>query len=232
MVDKKVKQNSYELKIFNEIKKYLKTVIDIGCRDNYDYFILAPEIRYHMFDINEEHINKIKYELKDIDNKICFYPFGLSDKNEMVTYSKKSESIHRHWGDHVTFEVKNFNEVFYDNNLEDTDFLKMDIEGSEPSILKFKNILSNISFIQFEYGETWDFNSYTLQTAFKDYSNTHDFYFIKDENHPVSNSYVFPIILKCDDKIIDVIHNWALKGAGCNILMINKELNYENNVLI
>jgi hypothetical protein len=159
---------------------------------------------------------------------IFFYSFGLSDKNDMVTYSKVSESIHRHWGEHVTFEVKKFDEVFYSNKLENTDFLKMDIEGSEPSILKFKSVLSNIKFIQFEYGETWNFNEYDLQRAFNYYSNTHDFYFIKDENHPIASMYDFSILLKCNDKIISDIHNWALKGAGCNIIMINKKINYEN----
>jgi FkbM family methyltransferase len=222
-----IRQNSYELRIFEYIKDNITKLVDIGCRDNIDYFLSSPQCEMHLFDINKNHIYRIKDKIKNIQNKIYLYEFGLSNKNDLVGYSQISESIHRDFGNIINCPVKKFDDVLLEYNILNIDFLKMDIEGCEPEILFYKEILNNIKYIQFEYGNTWNLSEYNLSMCYIDYSDNFNFYFIKDINHPLTSVESSPILTFLDSNLIEQIDFFVSKDCGCNILMVNKKIKFD-----
>jgi len=222
-----IKQNKYEIEVFLKIKDNVRVLVDIGCRDNFDYAEISSQIEMHLFDINPEHINNLKNGISSIEHNVKLYNFGLSNRNENVSYSRISESIHRAWGDMAEFSVRKFDEVLLENKIINIDFLKMDIEGCEPDILSYVDILKGIKFIQFEYGNAWN-NNYTLSDFISPYLETYDFYLIMDDNHPIFTILESKLLSLIDNDTLKLVEDYRLKDCGCNILMVNKKIKFEN----
>ncbi len=222
-----IKQNCYELQLFGNLKNSISILVDIGCRDNIDYYHLHPNAEIHLFDINQKHIDKIARQISSYDHKIRLYNFGLSNKNAVVTYSQISESIHRQWGEHVLCNVRKFDEVLFEKQIKNIDFLKMDIEGCEPEILSYLDIIKGINFVQFEYGETWSRPQENLKKIIDEYTHFHKFYFLKDINHPLSNTEFSPTLTPIDNVLLQKIESYTDAGAGCNILMVKRDIAFD-----
>ena len=223
-----------ELEFFKTIKDKIKSVVDIGCRENVEYFLIQPDIIYHLFDINPTHLESITTKIGDNPN-INLYGVGVGKVDRMDTYSTSSESIFRQWGsNHHQVQIYNFEEFLKNKNITDIGFLKMDIEGSEPEILSFTHIIKDIKYVQFEFGGTWDDAKlrpqpdviYDLEGVIKLYEETHNFYYMRDPAHPISQHYKGLLISLTPDVLTQLLH-YHTKGYGGNMIMINKKENYE-----
>lgn len=226
-----IKQIEEELLFFELIDRYVDTVFDMGCRTNIDYAILKPNKTYHLFDVNSNHIKTIKKENDLSKYKINLYNFGLGKENQVRTFCHRSESFYRIWSDQISqFEIKNIYEFLKSNSIFKIDFLKMDIEGSEPEILYLKDIVARIPIVQFEYASTWDTWKFDgdrlklnkIMSLYDDYI----FFFLKDPNHPINSSNTdYKLLLKINELIYKQIELYrANNDCGCNIVMIHKEL--------
>lgn len=224
-----IKQHDSEMILFDLIKDQVFKLIDIGCRTNIDYFNLKKDCEMHLFDINKNHIQEIKNKLNGIENNIHLYDFGLSNTNSTLTYSHLSESVKRIWGDNITCQVFNFSDILKKFNIINIDFLKMDIEGCEPEILSFHDIITSIKFIQFEYGNTWNLNEYDLKQCHNFYSQYFNIFFIRDYSHPISQENS-SLLIPVDIGLVNKIDHYVSLNCGCNILMVKKniKIDYEN----
>lgn len=219
-------QNQNEINVFNMIKDDVNVVLDIGCRLEYGYALLKPEAKFYLFDVNPGFISIINEKIEGRGLNVETFGYGLASQNGSVQWSASSESIqgHRLWGDLSTFGVRKFDEVLKENDIKDIDFIKMDIEGSEPDILSFHDILKDVKYIQFECGLTWDnLRKYSFKNVIEEYKETHDAFFIKDDNHPMCgpDSGVLTPITK---EFADGLFKYLLEGAGMNIMLAKKGL--------
>ena len=173
---------------------------------------------------------------KEIDKNfnIITLPFGLSNRNADVTISEQTESIqpHRQWGEtQLSGRIRRFDEVIEEYAINRIDFLKMDIEGCEPDLLEFTDIMKNIKYIQFEFGRAWpDLNQYGIGEVMKQYEDTHDFFFIKDKNHPTTNTIDAPLFTLITEPVLNELNHHLINdrwGYGGNILMVNKNINFD-----
>jgi FkbM family methyltransferase len=218
-----IKQNSYELSLFEKFKNNIDVVVDIGCRDNLDYYFIKPNANFHLFDINQKHVDKLINTISSLKHKINLYNIGLSNKNAKVKYGEASESIYRPWGNIIECDIRKFDEILIEKNIQNIDFLKMDIEGCEPEILCYTEIINNIKYIQFEYGQVWDRSKTNIKNICDTYATSHEFYFVKDINHPLTNTESAPLLTTINDSFIEKIESYTNVGCGCNILMFNKK---------
>lgn len=219
-------QNQYEINVFEMIKDDVNIVLDIGCREDYGYSFLKPEAEVYSFDVHPQFIESINNKVKGKNLNIKTFRYGISNKNSKVSWSGDSQSIqnHRLWGELSTFEVRKFDEVLEENNIKQIDFIKMDIEGSEPEILEYHDILKDVKYIQFECGLAWsDIRKFNFKHVIDQYKDTHDALFIRDDNHSMcdESSELLTIITKdYSDRLLDC----AYRGEGVNILLVKKEL--------
>ena len=48
-----ISQYEEELMVFDIVKNDVDVLIDVGCRENYDYAQIKPEAKMYLFDVNE-----------------------------------------------------------------------------------------------------------------------------------------------------------------------------------
>lgn len=221
-----VLQNQNEIDVFNTIKDDVNVVLDIGCREEYGYALLKPEAKFYLFDVNPQFIATINEKIEGRGLDVKTFSYGLASQNSSVQWSSNSESIqsHRLWGQLSTFEVRKFDEVLVENNIKDIDFIKMDIEGSEPDILGFHDIMKDVKYIQFECGLTWsNLRKFNFKNVIDQYKETHDAFFIKDDNHPMCGPDS-DVLTPITEDFADGLFKYVLEGAGMNILLSKKGL--------
>tara|TARA_R100001510_G_scaffold50535_1_gene49611 strand:- start:10 stop:834 length:825 start_codon:yes stop_codon:yes gene_type:complete len=229
-----ISQYEEELLVFDIVKDDVNVLVDVGCRENYDYAQIKPEAKMYLFDVNEIFINNLSKKIEDKCFNIIALPFGLSNRNADVTISEQTESIqpHRQWGEtQLSGRIRRFDEVIEEYAINRIDFLKMDIEGCEPDLLEFTDIMKNIKYIQFEFGRAWpDLNQYGIGEVMKQYEDTHDFFFIKDKNHPTTNTIDAPLFTLITEPVLNELNHHLINdrwGYGGNILMVNKNINFD-----
>ena len=233
-LDDVIFQYEEELKVFDLVKDNVDVLIDIGCRENYEYAQIKPEVKMYLFDVNEIFINNLNEKIKDKNYNITTLPFGLSNRNAEVTISEETESIqpHRMWGNvKLSGKIRKFDEVVEEYDINKIDFLKMDIEGCEPDILQFQTIVKNIKYLQFEFGRAWpDLDDYGIGEVMKQYKSSHDFFFIKDKNHPITNTRDAPLFTLISKPVLDELNHHLINdrwGYGGNILMVKKDIDFD-----
>ena len=52
-LDDVIFQYEEELKVFDIVKDNVDVLIDIGCRENYEYAQIKPEAKMYLFDVNK-----------------------------------------------------------------------------------------------------------------------------------------------------------------------------------
>jgi len=112
------------LETYLKSKPYIKqfrTAIDVGCRDgDYSLPLVEDFERVHAFDYRP----RMKYEHK----KLTYHSVALGDENTKVR--AKGGTIVEHGDKHV--EQKRLDDL----NLDEVDYLKIDVEGHELKVLK------------------------------------------------------------------------------------------------
>ncbi len=233
-LDDVITQYPEELKVFEIVKDDVNYVMDVGCRENYEYAQIKPEAKMYLFDVNSIFIDNLEKKIKDKGYNITTFPFGLSNRNDEVVISEQTESIqpHRQWGPtQLNGIIRKFDEVLSEYKIHHIDFLKMDIEGCEPDILQFQNIIEQIKYIQFEYGRAWpDLPRYGIMDVIMQYDGTHDFFFIKDTNHPMTNTIDAPLFTPITEPVFEELNHHLIHdqwGYGGNILMTRRDLFFD-----
>lgn len=155
----------------NNGKKYI-TIFDVGANvGNYSIEILKSfnneNLKLYLFEPAKITFNKLKNNIKENEN-IKLYNFGFGNENNQLNlYSDKDgsglASIYKRKLDHFNVDLKNVENVKIkkldnfcaEQDIKHIDFLKLDVEGHELSILKgAKQMLDSgsIDYIQFEFG--------------------------------------------------------------------------------
>jgi FkbM family methyltransferase len=141
----------------NYIKSNLTSnvIFDIGTNKE-SIFSEEEGIEVHYFEPLKEELDVLKNQ-KCLNKKSFFNEFGLSDEDKKIPYYDCGSVFSR---DKIgaklirEVDVKRVDKYIEDNNIDIIDFIKIDVEGYEPNVLKgFGDKLNNVRFIQFEYGD-------------------------------------------------------------------------------
>jgi len=135
-------------------------IFDVGSRSDSLFCKYAGEVHY--FEPVAEFIDVLKSSLNN--GKSILNNFGLSDKNETITYYRDSQSFvlrdksSSKFNNAITtfLDVKRGDEYVKSHQLNSIRFLKIDTEGYELDVLRgFNETLFIFDTIQFEYGGTY-----------------------------------------------------------------------------
>lgn len=178
-----------ELAFYQQIRPHIKTIFDVGSRDISIFLDFEGEVHY--FDPNLNHIDIL--EKKPRKNHAAYFNnFALGNQEGQAYYYPRFESFHdRIYSCYTTdehnkvlFDIKRADEYIRQKGVESIDFLKIDTEGHEFSVLKgFGEELKRVNIIQFEYGGCWmdshirleDVLGYLMERGFE------SFYYLSQE---------------------------------------------------
>jgi FkbM family methyltransferase len=150
-----------------EVKK-IKTIFDVGSRDDSDFLEFTGEVHY--FEPVNDFLEKLKKK-ENRNSKSYFNNFGLGNENNCLFYYPKYQSFFDRINSckisdnssKIILNVKKGDDYINENKITKIDFLKIDTEGFELNVLKgLQNSLNIIDFIQFEYGGTFLDNNVKL----------------------------------------------------------------------
>ena len=57
--DLQIPMTASELEAFEYFKDDIKVLVDIGCRENFEYSEIKPAVKAYLFDANEYFINRL-----------------------------------------------------------------------------------------------------------------------------------------------------------------------------
>ena len=133
---------SEELKVFEAICSEFKTVIDVGSRDNLDYFYINSDCSFHLFEPMGEALASIKSKLSNISkHDIKLNEYGLSDKNldNQVYYDNTQSftpnSFVRSVDRGSRYSLRKLDDYVKNENIDYIDFLKIDVEGLDYNVI-------------------------------------------------------------------------------------------------
>lgn len=143
----------FEEDYFNTIKNNCDVIFDVGV-GNFSVFFDKNEHEVHYFEPHSISFNELK--TKGVNNKKYFLNnFGLGDKDEILPLFIEGSLFNRNMSNKIIDQcaVKTGLDYCIQNEIEQIDFLKIDVEGMETKVLLgFGNFLKNVRYIQFEYG--------------------------------------------------------------------------------
>jgi FkbM family methyltransferase len=204
-----------EERFFLNIKENINVIFDVGCRSESEFIHFNGEVHY--FDPVNEFIENLKK--KETSNKSSYYNnFGLGNDNTQLHYYPYYESFCNRINSYGTcddankklLEIKKGKDYVTNNDIKSIDFLKIDTEGYELSVLQgFEDFLENVKIIQFEYGGTFSDNNLKL---------------IDVINHLEEKGfYKFSYLTNYGTELIKDFNDHY---NYCNIVCINKNSNY------
>lgn len=205
-----------EFFLYSFIEDKITTVFDVGCRDDSIFKNFGGTVHY--FEPSSDSIEKLKNQPNY--NKISYYNnVALSDTVGELYYYPKYQSLHNRIKTCQIDDDKNKQLVpvtmgfdyLKNNNINKINFLKIDVEGHEYSVIKgFKELVSRIDIIQFEYGGTFIDTGVKL-IDIKNYLNG-----IFNQFYYLTANGIVPII------------NFEDHYMYCNIVCFNKDYDFNN----
>lgn len=148
-----------EVYFFNSIKDKINVIFDVGIGEDSIYTEFIGEVHY--FEPDPRHFDKFKIQ-PNKNSKSFFNDFGLSNKNENLTYYPKTGSFFDRtsslkcaglYDGQKVLSLKKASEYIDSTKITAIDFLKIDVEGYEyNTLLGFEDHLHKVKIIQFEYG--------------------------------------------------------------------------------
>jgi FkbM family methyltransferase len=233
-----------ELRIFNTLSNELNVVFDVGARTDLNYYEINPNIEYHIFEPEITFFNKLEEKISKIEkHNIHLNQVGLSDKNETdVVYYKNTQAFVKHWcvaskDTGERYDLKKLDDYVIENNINEIDFLKIDVEGLDYNVvLGGLNTIKNnkIKYLQIEYnGGIKQFTELLIN---------YNFYLMVEprllkalnqyKNKSVSYVDFNKSLVKLDNKIISFTDNVVSPtGAGGNIFGIRNDLPLNNELI-
>lgn len=148
-----------EIYLFEKLKNRISVFFDVGSRDDTYYASLdhTDHIQFHLFEPNIDFFNKICKTKNHILNNV-----GLGQEETELNYYEGAQSfVYRkeHYGRDIPFrkfKIMRLDDYCTKNAISHIEFLKIDTEGFELDVLiGAEKMLSNITYIQFEYGGTY-----------------------------------------------------------------------------
>ena len=162
-----------ELKVFESLKD-IKVVFDVGARDDVDYLIIKPGIELHAFEPDPAIFKELKINVGKTLN-VYLNNFGLGDIEARFQYDggqvlgKQLESSSQ-GGLLGGVLVRRLDNYIKEHNIKQIDFLKIDVEGYEPQVIKGLGDMAKICrYIQYEQGKNsskTDFDRLLLESDF------------------------------------------------------------------
>jgi len=150
-----------EVKFFIDIKNKINNIFDVGCRSDSEFTLFEGEVHY--FDPMDEFIQNLSKQINK--NKLShFNNFGLGNENKELYYYPRYQSFYDRINsckisddsNKILLKIKKAKDYISEKNIESIDFLKIDTEGYELSVLQgFEEKLETVKIIQFEYGGTF-----------------------------------------------------------------------------
>ena len=148
-----------EFEFLESIKNEIHIIFDVGSRSDSLFTNMEKEVHY--FDPNVSFLMELKSKPNN-NSKSYFNDFGLSDKKgELLYYDRFQSFVDRTLtcGPDSNTKILKINTALNyitDNKIKKIDFLKIDTEGHELSVVKgFGDKISIVNIIQFEYGGTF-----------------------------------------------------------------------------
>jgi FkbM family methyltransferase len=148
-----------EIFFFNLIKDNIRVIFDVGIGPDSIFTEFTGEVHY--FEPDPNHLDEFKKQ-PNRNSKSFFNNFGLSNKNENLTYYPKTGSFFDRtpslkwpnlYDGKKILSLKPAKEYLEANKINEIDFLKIDVEGYEyNTLLGFEEYLHKVKIIQFEYG--------------------------------------------------------------------------------
>ena len=161
MFDEDRPEYNGELAFYQDIRPHIKTIFDVGSRDSSLFMDFEGEVHY--FDPRSDFIDSLEKQ-PCRNTRSYFNRFGLGLENTKNYYYPRFESFYDRIEscyttdveNRIELEIRRGDEYMQKNQIETIDFLKIDTEGHEFSVLAgFDDYLSKIKIIQFEYGGVW-----------------------------------------------------------------------------
>jgi FkbM family methyltransferase len=150
-----------EEKFFVDTKDNIRIIFDIGCRSDSEFTVFDGEVHY--FDPMSGFIEKLSKQPNR--NKISYYnTFGLGNKNSELYYYPRYQSFYDRYiscrasddSHKILLPIKKAIDYINEKDIKIIDFVKIDTEGYELSVLQgFEDCLKIVKIIQFEYGGTY-----------------------------------------------------------------------------
>lgn len=223
-----------ELLVFDKLLTNNSIFFDIGARMNFhEYCNINNTHEFHLFEPNPHYYNElIKYineqkqttNINVIANNIAISDF-VSDAHPYYWHGSESIiDLGRGKLADFTVKVNTMEQYVTDNNITRIDYIKIDTEGSDYSILKssYDTIKKlKVPYIQFEYWNNMDSFDELLRDDYRLYLL----------NEPTLASYTGyrTAIIEITPDLISVIGGWIKSGWGGNILAVHKstKFNYD-----
>tara|TARA_B100000795_G_scaffold144028_1_gene107841 strand:+ start:500 stop:1204 length:705 start_codon:yes stop_codon:yes gene_type:complete len=185
-----------EYDLFVRIQNNIKIIFDVGCQTHSEMTNFQGICHY--FDPRKDYIEKLSLQ-KNNNKSAYFNSFGLGEEEKDLWYYPKYESFLDRINsckisdekNKILLQIKTAKEYIIKNNIENIDFVKIDTEGFELSVLKgFGDFLKKVRLIQFEYGGTYLDNGIKL-IEIKNYLESLGFanfsYLVKNGSIPITN---------------------------------------------
>jgi len=229
-----------EIEFFNKIKEELTVVFDIGLRDDIEYLknSMDKSREFHMFEPDPKFVISCYRQLEeleapdDIKNSVYFNTFGLGEQEGELAYYPNTQSfvfrtVHTTSQDvGITFPIKTLDEYCEEKNIENIDFLKVDIEGMEIDCFNGgKQILnSGTKVIQFEFASTMldrkispdDYIGWFDRDIF-------DLYLLKVAPEHPYYSENNEVLTSLTENLYQIIKQHMIEASGCNMVAVRKE---------
>lgn len=200
-----------EFLLYSFIEDKITTVFDVGCRDDSLFKNFGGTVHY--FEPSFDSIEKLKKQ-PNYNKKSYYNNIALSDRTGELYYYPKYQSLHNRIktcnidddeNKHLVPVTTGF-DYLKNNHIDKIDFLKIDVEGHEFSVIKgFKESISNINIIQFEYGGTY------IDTGVKMIDIKNHLSGVFDNFYYLTATGIFPIT------------NFKDHYMYCNIVCFNKD---------
>lgn len=144
----------HEIEINNDILAHLpniKTVFDVGARDDVNYLAVKPQAEFHLFEPNPIFFSTLKSKT----DKAILNNFGLGDKDGLFPYinGEQAFSTSSSVGNQM-LPIKRLDWYLSEKRIKKIDFLKIDTEGYDYNVLVgLGKYLKNVKYI---YYEVWN----------------------------------------------------------------------------
>jgi len=145
-----------EIELFKQLPD-LKVIVDVGSRDDTDYYDIYPNAEYHLFEPNLEFVAKLEEKVGDKPN-VYINAVGVGYTDGIGKYSVGVQGFiggeARVSSTEYEYRIINLDRYVRENKLENIDFLKVDVEGYDFKVLLGAPVaIGRSRFIQYEY---WD----------------------------------------------------------------------------
>lgn len=180
----------YFLKIIKYLNaKNISSIVDLGANVGEVSNILYENIKsienFYLFEPQIDNYNFIISKFKD-NNKFKIFNYGIYYSSEKINLYKSKDNV----GGHSIHELENsvIENANFDKlenfNINNIDFIKIDVEGSEYNIIENSNFLKTIPYIDLEihplglkevnYFDKLERKNYMINKYFKKYLNDYE----------------------------------------------------------